>query len=78
MRNGADAITRGGKVLSLDISDKNFCYCLYISKTRLSCVFVSACWKFLDPIFKIWPTTEHGEKFCGDQLIELGDTVANK
>jgi len=32
-------------VLSLDILDQNFCYCLYISKTGLSCVLVWTCWK---------------------------------
>jgi len=37
---------RGGpKVFSLDILDQNFCYCLYISKTCLSCVLMLACWK---------------------------------
>jgi len=36
---------RGGqKVLSLAILDQNF-YCLYISKTHLSCVLVWVCWK---------------------------------
>jgi len=38
--------TRGGqKVLSLDILDQYFWYCLYVSKTHLSCVLVWACWK---------------------------------